>query len=250
MSLGFLDAVGAVVERLVGGGERVAVVAGRQLWPTASSAGAAGEGWIAAPGPRSRLAVAAGVALGGWTVVARCDDPADARLAPWGLAGPEGSLVAVTESVEVASAAWEAGATVLEPAWPADVGPLLHAAAGAGPVCLHLHGAEVAPAPPLALDLPSLAGPRTVTHGEAGTVAAAGALVAPLLEAAWHLARQGRPITTLQLTCLAGDGPSPRVAAGSLLWDAGGRWEPLAVPSTEPGAVGRVLASRLDVRRA
>lgn len=254
---GLVDAAVTTLEQLASE-PRVAVVTGRRSELGERFADVAPARWVVAPGRQSRLAVGAGLALGGRAAVVWCDDPGDARAAPWELAAP---LVALTDSAEVADGARGAGVPVVMPAWPADVAPLLLAAIDEGRACVRLHGDEAPAGPPLALELPGLTAPRTIMHGPTGRVRAAGAAVPRLLEAAWHLARQGRPLTLEQVTCLpaastgipeAADGWPPTsedaraLAAGQALVETRGGWEAVALPvDADPLAVAEALAVRL-----
>jgi hypothetical protein len=241
MSTPMADAAGRALGELADADPDAVLVTGREPGMGRGFVDWAPGRWVVAPGPTTRLSVAAGITMVGRTVVAECGEPADARYAPWDACG---SLIALTSSIEVATAAWEAGVSVLTPGWPADVAPMLLAAVGSGPLCLYLHGHEVPDGPPLALDPPLPHADRFVTHGQGDRVAASGHLVVPLLEAAWYLARRGRPITTIQLLCLRPGGPSPAEAAERVFVDDGGTWTPLSTDSTDPRAVEQAVVAR------
>lgn len=242
-------AAATVLEQLAADDAAV-VVTGRAAGLAERFARAAPERWLTAPGRQTRLSVGAGLAAGGRTAIVWCEDPADTRTAPWHLGG---ALVALTDSADVASAAWEAGVALVAPAWPADVAPLLLATLESGsPVCVHLHGEEVPPGPPLALELPGLGGPRTIMHGEAGRVRAAGPLVPLMVDAAWRLARRDRPVTLEQLTCLApgdrgalGTAHPADAARGVLVEASDGGWEHVPAASRDARALAELVASRL-----
>lgn len=212
--------------------------------PGTAPAAVAPERVVEVPGPGVRLSFAAGAAAVGRTVLVRSDDGSDARALPWARAG---RLVALTRSLDVATAAWEAGVPVLAPGWPADLAPLLLEAVEAGsPRCLYLHGHDVPPAPPLALDPLGPDGTRVLMHGKGPTFVAGADRIVSLLEAAWQLARDGRRVTVVQLLRLVADGPSPADVAGAVFAADGSGMRRLAADSTDPrsleDAIGGMLA--------
>ena len=237
-------AVGAALERIASALPGLLLVTARDPGMGTAFADAFPTRCLSAPGTRSRLAVAAGAALTGRPVVVFCEDPADAASGPWPVHPP---LVAITSSLDVATTAWGGGVAVVMPTWPADVEPLLWAALEGGPACVHLHDQPVAEASPLALTLPRLDEMRVLTEGPHARVAAAGSLVAPLLDAAWRLAREGIHVTTLQFPALPGEGLGPRQATGHVLLqrDAASAMEWVPAPTHEAGEVAETLAARI-----
>lgn len=208
--------------------------AGPAIDPAAAVVAAAlpafGTRVVTVPGPAARPWVAAGLATVGRRPVLLLE-----RGAPVPTTPPLGALV-VTSDLAVADALLGAGVSVVQPAWPADVEPLLRAALdGADAVVLRLH-AGAAAGPMEAFDAPVFGRPRVLRSGGPVTLTASGTSVGLLADVARMLAGRGAAVTAVdQHTFRPGRGASLTLLDGALVIGTGA--EGL------PGRVRRVPAS-------
>ncbi len=147
---------------------------------------------VRAPGPTSRLAVAAGVVGRGRRAIvlpARVD--AD-------LATLEEPVVVLTEDVALAKTWHRLRRALLHPVWPEDVAALLHTALSRSRPQLVLVGdGDVAPRP-ANVPAPAIGQTRVHAEGGQGVVVASGPLVPPLRSAVAALARRGLSLALLE----------------------------------------------------
>ncbi|HEY8340762.1 MAG TPA: hypothetical protein VIK95_12910 [Egibacteraceae bacterium] len=211
-----LSAVAAEDERLV------CVTAGRagDADPAAAVVAAAlpgfGDRVLAVPGASARPWVAAGLAETGRRPVLLLEPGA-----PVPSAAIPGALVVTADQV-VADALLGAGFTVLHPAWPDDVAPLLQAAIAARePVVLRLHdSATSGPLDPV--DPPVLGRPRILRSGGEVTLAGSGPTAGLLADVARMLAGRGARVTAVdQHTLRPGRGVSLALFDGALVVGSG-----------------------------
>ena len=179
------------------------VVTGRPT-PGVASLVAAAQRHVVSAGPTTRLAVAAGVALGGHRCVAVVES---------GCAfGAGHGTLAVTESRTAAREALRSGWSVVQPWRGPDVAPLLRVA----PVpCVILlpratEGREAAPEGPAAGDL------RVWREGPLATVVASGAAVGPLLDTSARLAARGVSVTALEVAVLTSPDHAPLIGGDAM----------------------------------
>ena len=170
--------------------DEVMIVVGRDAGPAAACPNVVGT-----PGGGARFAVADGIRLAGRRVVIVLDRVV-VDLGPVGQGARP--TVLLTTSAAHLSAARDAGLTVVQPGWPADVEPLLRAALDAAePVLVRLHGDPVVgPAP---TSRPALDARRVLRRGRAGLLVAAGAGTPLLVRVAAALSERGLDVTAVDL---------------------------------------------------
>ena len=222
--------------RLPSDDPRAVVVSGRDPGLAAGFLEAAPERRILAPAAASRVAVGAGAAMAGRPTITVLETDEGVAPGPWDLGG---ALVALTDALPVATAAHGAGVNVLQPAWPTDVGPILHAAiAMARPACLYLHQLDL-PERPRELDAPHAGRPRALARGDAATVVASGRLVPAVAEAVRLMAARGVEAAAFELAMLPVRGLTPEDAAAGVL--VGG-------PPSDGASAALELPGRRDLR--
>jgi hypothetical protein len=204
----------SAIARLLAADESLAVVRGAE----AAAAGLAGGNRtdparrVVVRGPAARIAVGEGLARTGRDVVTVVDgtegwDPE--------LGWASGHVLVAVDPAPAAAHPGVAtrltrgfvnrvpGLTVVQPAWPADVEPLLTATLDdPGPALVRLHGGDAPGVPPAAR--PVLGTPRVLRPGPAGLLVGAGMTV-PLLAAAAHLLA-GRGVRLMTVEVHSADG--------------------------------------------
>lgn len=158
---------------------------------------AAAQRHVVAPGPTTRLAIAAGVDLGGHRAVAVVDDGC-------AFAGGHGD-VGVTESPAAARQALRGGWSVVQPWRAADLADLVNDAPR--PSLVLLADASAAPEPPA--DAPPAARVRVWREGALGTIAAGGAAVGALVRIGERLHARGVAVNVVEVATLT----DPRLEA-------------------------------------
>lgn len=147
---------------------------------------------VRAPGPTSRLAVAAGVVRRGRPAIVLAER-GDADLTTL-----EDPVVVLTEDVALAKTWHRLRRSVLHPVWPEDVAALLHTALSRTRPQLVLVGdVDVAPRP-AQVPAPAIGQTRVHAEGGQGAVVASGPLVSALRSAVAALARRGLPLALLE----------------------------------------------------
>lgn len=192
----------ATAAALVDGG-RFAVITGR-TWNGADAVVEAAQLHVVAPGPTTRLAVAAGMTLGGRRSVTLLDDYA---------AGAVGApdAVALTSSAACAADALAAGWSVVQPWAGEDVGPLLSAAPR--PVAVLLRPDAIAAID----DPPAPRRSRLWFDGDAVTLIASGAAVGPMVRLADRLRSRGVDAAAVEVAILTSPEQAALVGGGTLL---------------------------------
>jgi hypothetical protein len=170
------------------------MVVGREPGPAADCLRKFPEAGLTAPGIATRLAVADGVRLAGRRVVTVLDGQTRDLAVAVGSIHPN---VLLTASAQHLAAARDVGLTVVQPAWPEDVEPLLRAALMAPElVLLRLHRRPIdVPHPG---DRPLLGTHRVLRRGSDGLLVGAGVGIPPLVEVAAVLAARGIRVTALE----------------------------------------------------
>lgn len=189
-----IEAGAAALLKLASAGEAMIIV-GRDPGPASACLREFPGAVLVAPGITSRFAVADGVRMAGRRVVTVLDS----RITDLTLAlDTDRTNVVLTASAAHLAVARDAGLTVVQPGWPADVEPLLHAALGAAEsvlVRLHRRGTEVAPP----LGAPQLGIHRVLRRGRDGLLVGAGPGVPALVHTSAALAGRGVHVTTVEM---------------------------------------------------
>lgn len=188
---------------VLGAERRFALVTGRHLdglEPLVSAAAV----HVKAPGPTTRLQVAAGLQSAGHPVVAVLED------LPPGPA-PDGGVIAVTSVAACARAALLAGWTVVQPWAAGDIEPLV---TGAAEPTLVLLGGE----PALEFtDPPAPRRTRLWLDGDLATLVASGVGVPPAVRLAERLQERGVDIAAVEVAVLNTPAQAPLVGGEGLL---------------------------------
>lgn len=233
------DAAAAVLRR----GGRYAVVSGR-AWAGAEAVVEGASLHVVAPGPTTRLGVAAGVALGGHRCVTLLDTFAAG-------AQPVPDAVALTPSVTCAADALRAGWAVVQPWAGDDLEPLLAAAPRPALVLLR------AEASIRLTDPPDPRRSRMWFDGDVATLVGSGAGVGTMVNLAERLRARGVDAAAVEVATLTSAGQEALVGGRTLLVAGrntsarfrGHAWPdepvtPLALDGVEPAdLVGMVLSS-------
>ena len=238
-----MSGVAQAVASALGSTGAYGVVTGRQ-WDGAQPVVEAGAVHVVAPGPSTRLAVAAGFPLGGRRAYAVIDAVPEGWV-------PDGPTVALTTSPSCARQALAAGWTVVQPWSAADVEPLLAAAADRPALVLLGGEAEIDDDDP-----PSARRSRLWIDGELATLVGSGTAVPTMVRLASRLQQRGVDIAALEIALLDTPAQGPLVGGAALLVagrDTVGalraeRWPDLEVHAvqldgrSEPDLIGGVLA--------
>lgn len=209
------------------GGGRFAVVTGRS-WTGATAVVDAAALHVVAPGPTTRLGVAAGVALGGHRCVSLLDDfPPGAAPAP--------DAVAVTTSVACATDALQAGWTVVQPWAGEDLDALLGAAPRPALVLLRSTDSVALEDPPA----PRRS--RLWFDGDVATLVGSGAGVGAMVQLAQRLRARGVETAAVEVATLTSPAQAPLVGGNTLLV-AGRNTSALFRSETWPDSPGTPLA--------
>lgn len=192
----------AAAAALAGGG-RFAVVTGR-TWDGADAVVAAGSLHVVSPGPTTRLAVTAGVMLGGRRCVALLEEHT-----PGPPPGPD--AVALTTSEACAGDALRSGWTVVQPWAGQDVAALLDGAPR--PVLVLLRSQ---PSTPIT-DPPDPRRSRLWFDGDAATLVGSGAAVGPMVHLAQRLRSRGIDTAAVEVATLTSPAQSALVGGSTLL---------------------------------
>ena len=188
----------------LGAGGPFAVVTGRQ-WDGAQTVVDAGAIHVVAPGPGTRLAVAAGFPMGGHRAYAVIDGLTEGP-------APTVPTLALTTSAACAAQALTAGWTVVQPWSPEDVEPLLTAAADRAALVLLAGDAQLADDDP-----PSARRSRLWVDGELATLVGSGTAVPTMVRLATRLQQRGVDIAALEIALLDSPAQAPLVGGGALL---------------------------------
>lgn len=180
-----------------------ALVTGRQADDVSPLVEAASYA-VVAPGPTTRLSVAAGMRLGGSRVVALLDD------FPEG-ATPDEAVISVTTLPGCAAAALTAGWTVVQPWSAADVAPLLEAADVPTMVFLCDETDLDFDDPPAARRT------RLWLDGDLATLVASGPAVPAAVRLAERLQDRGVDIAAVEVAVLNSPGQAAMVGGRALL---------------------------------
>ena len=181
------DLAGAAAAALATGGRFLAIL-GRDAGGLTALRDAATAA-ITAPGPGTRLGIAAGVMAGGHRPVVVLD----AAVPP---APQAPDILAVTQDAGVAAEAVRVGWTVLQPWAEADVAPLL---AGAPlPALAFLASHDDVPPP----DMPAARPVREWERGDLATLASSGPGVSAMLELGNRLRARGVDVGMLEIAAL------------------------------------------------
>ena len=245
-----LGAASDALVRLAGERPELRVVVGRDPGPAAWFLDVWPDRVVVAPGTTSRLAVGDGVRSAGCTPVTVLDrdvvDLGDVVDRP----GPH---VLVTRHGDHLAAAYRARLVALQPAWEADVAPLLHAAlAQDAPVLLRLHPGGATPPRGLEVAAPVLGQHRVLHRGSAGLVLGAGAHVALLADVARMLAGREVHVTAIEAhTLRPGTGIDPGLTDAHLLVGpvGAGQAEGLTPVPARPGDPRATMRDVLEALR-
>lgn len=199
-----MSEVAQAVAGALGAGGPFAVVTGRE-WDGAQPVVDAGDLHVVAPGPRTRLAVAAGFPMGGHRAFAVIDAVSAG-------AAPAAPTLALTTSAACAAQALSVGWTIVQPWAAADVEPLLSAAADRPAVVLLDGDAEVDDDDP-----PSARRSRLWVDGELGTLVGSGTAVPTMVRLATRLQQRGVDIAAIEIALLDTPAQAPLVGGGALL---------------------------------
>lgn len=199
-----MSEVAQAVAGALGATGSFAVVTGRQ-WDGAQALIDAGAIHVVAPGPSTRLAVAAGLLMGGHRAYAVIDAVAEGP-------APTAPAVALTTSAACATQALSAGWTIVQPWEPTDVEPLLAAAADRPAVILLGGDADLDDDDP-----PSARRSRLWVDGEMGTLVGSGTAVPTMVRLATRLQQRGVDIAALEIALLDAPAQAPLVGGGALL---------------------------------
>ena len=203
-----MSRIAQAVAEVLGAAGPFAVVTGRG-WDGAQPLVDAGATHVVAPGPSTRLAVAAGFALGGQRAYAVIDAVAPGQV-------PPAPLVALTTSAACAAQALSTGWTVVQPWAAADVEPLLAAAADRPALVLLAGDTDLDDDDP-----PSARRSRLWIDGELGTLIGSGTAVPTMVRLASRLQQRGVDIAALEIALLDAPAQVPLVGGAALL--VGGR---------------------------
>ena len=234
------DLVRATAAALAAPGPFVAVTGHPRVWLRAVSAAAARE--IVAPGPTTRLSIAAGVVAGAHRAVAVVDGSL-----PLAASAPD--VLAITGTAAVAAEALQLGWQVIQPWSGADVAGLL--AETSLPALLFLGEHEPG-------DDADLGAPHAVREWERGalaTIAASGPAVGTAVRLGGRLRARGVDIGLLELAVLTRPEHAP-LAGGAAIFVAGrgaghawrrGDWpttrvDTVLLTGTDADLVGAVLS--------
>jgi hypothetical protein len=189
---------------------------------------------VVSSGPGTRLAVAAGIALGGHVATAVIDD---------GCAFADGHAdVAITASPAAAAQALRSGWTVVQPSSGTDVAALLRSAPRPALVLLptDARGAGARPgAPDDPPHTPPSRGLRVWQDGELATLVASGAAVGPMVRISSRLEARGVSVTAVEVAVLAGSGHAALLGGDALHVGPPGSGDEV-VRGTWPRALARV----------
>lgn len=205
-----------VLVRLAGERPDLRVVVGRDPGPAAWLLEVYPDRVVVAPGTTSRIAVGDGVRIAGCTPVTVLDrevtDLGDAAAQP----GPH---LLLTRHGEHLAAAYRARLTVVQPAWDADVEPLVVAAlAEPAPVLCRLHTGGATPPRGTELGPPVLGQHRVLHRGAGGLVLAAGQHAGLLAHLARMMAGREVHVTAIEAhTLRPGTGVDPALTDANLL---------------------------------
>lgn len=216
MTAPLATAFGETLVRLLDADPSLRLVVGEDPGAAAWPAQVRPDRVVPAPGVASRTAVGDGVRLAGCTPVTVLGSrPVDlAGLAP---GAPVHILLAADP--RHLGAAYRAGLTVVQPAWPTDLAPLLEQLMTfTGPVLLRLHDRVTGP-PRGTQGAPPVLGEHRIVHrGGRGLVLAAGATAALLGDVARLLAGRDIHVTAVDAhTLRPGTGVDPALTDGHLL---------------------------------
>lgn len=184
-------------------GGRFAILTGR-TWPGAEAVVEAAGLHVVAPGPTTRLAVAAGIRLGGHRCVTVIDD-----YAPGGVAVAD--AVALTTSQACAADALRAGWSVVQPWAGADVATLLQSAPRPAMMLLR-SGAST----PIA-DPPDPRRSRLWFEGDTATLIGSGPAVGPMVHLTERLRARGVDAAAVEIATLTSPAQLALVGGSTLL---------------------------------
>lgn len=236
------DVAAAAAATLRGWG-RYATVTGPQ-WDGAQPLVDAAAAHVVAPGPTTRLTVAAGVALGGHRAAVVLDTlPPIPPLEP---------VLAFTTSAACATDALDAGWSVIQAYAPDDVDALLVGAGTATSAIVLLGDA----APEVAVEAPAARRTRQWFDGDMATLVAAGAAVPVMVHLAQRLHARGVDVAAVEVAVLTDPQQRDLVGGGAVLVAGPGtagvfrneRWPPGRVEAValagaeEADLVGAVLS--------
>lgn len=159
---------------------------------------------VVSPGPTTRLAVAAGLDLGGHRAVTVVDAECDFTEGHGG--------VAFTDSAHAARNALGSGWSVVQPWRSEDLAALL-AAAPCPAVVLLAHHDPAGQAPP---HMPQARVVRHWQEGELATLVASGPAVGPLVRIGGRLEDRGVSVAVVEIAVLTGPRQAPLVGGDSL----------------------------------
>jgi hypothetical protein len=185
---------------------------------------------VVSSGPGTRLAVAAGIALGGHVATAVIDD---------GCAFADGHAdVAITASPAAAAQALRSGWAVVQPSSGTDVAALLRSAPRPAVVLLPAEEPD-AQAGSAGSDSPPSRGLRVWQDGELATLVASGAAVGPMVRISSRLEARGVSVTAVEVAVLAGSGHAALLGGDALHVGPPGSGDEV-VRGTWPRALARV----------
>ena len=197
-----VDVAHAAAAALTAGG-RFAAVTGR-AWDGAGPIVDAAAAHVVSPGPTTRLAVAAGVGLGGHRGIAVLDDvPAGPP--------PDPATLAFTTSAGAATSALAHGWTVVQPWSGDDVEPLIDAATQPALVLLTA-GSDIPVGDP-----PSPRRTRLWLDGDMATLVASGSAVPTMIALAQRLQQRGVDIAAVEVAILTTPAQNAMVGGASVL---------------------------------